>query len=505
MGRGSSRQVPFGATAMMSTQRAVREYGLRPGFDLVDVKRCGLPVFRLTVEAITLRRQNLPTIQEFVLKSLIIEDATAAEVAAMLGLGIRHVEDNLTRLLFEQLVAELSDPRSNIKYHVTDLGKERLESGQSRPQDETLVFDYDLLLQSPVKLIDAQVEGAKEARQGGNLLLPAASLDPPSLDALTLNTLGQVVRRIGGKEFQRQILGLRRILRHQMMFRPATGLLFRNRVNGDLELGLVVDDKLSERHEVEFSRTGGLKKAGFIKGSWSEDTGRIRAFIGANVWSKIADDQAETVKSKLRQLGQERVELVEMHERKRRSRDKLKSHQLRTVEDLDRQIAALTAQLDELPLRSLSPSELESLFKDALEYTESELIVSIDAVEHEGMSRQVVSQLGKLAERATVEIMTNESIDSIPTGEKGTFEPGVQLWSLANVNRRITLTERGSELHGLSIVVRDRRLAIISAGPIVKPADRQPHFRVQTAYVTSDPDIVELVRQKLGNGVPIAV
>ncbi|MBY5370961.1 hypothetical protein [Rhizobium leguminosarum] len=490
---------------MMSTQRAVREYGLRPGFDLVDVKKCGLPVFRLTVEAITLRRQNLPTIQEFVLKSLMIEDATASEIAAMLGLGIRHVEDNLTRLLFEQLVAELADPLSKIKYHVTDLGRERLESGQSRPQDETLVFDYDLLLQSPVKLIDAQVEGAKEARNDGTLLLPAASLDPPSLDALALNTLGQVVRRIGGKEFQKQILGLRRVLRHQMMFRPATGLLFRNRVTADLELGLVVDDKLSERHEVEFSRTGGLKKAGFIKGSWSEDTGRVRAFIGGNIWSKIADDQAEAVKSKLRQLGQERVELVEMHERKRRSRDKLKSHQLRTVEDLDRQISASTAQLDELPLRSMSPSELEFLFKDVLEHTESELIVSIDAVEHQGISRQVVSQLGKLAERARVEIMTNDAINSIPTGEKGAFEPGVQLWTLANVNRRLALTERGSEFHGLSIVVADRKRAIIAAGPILKPAGPRPHFRVQAAYVTSDPDIVELVRQKLGNGVPVAV
>ncbi|MDX0537064.1 hypothetical protein GOC55_27020 [Sinorhizobium medicae] len=490
---------------MMSIQRAVREFGLRPGFDLVDVKKCGLPVFRLTVEAITLRRQNLPTIQEFILKSLMIEDATAVEIAAMLGLAVRHVEENLTRLLFEQLVAETSDPLSKIKYRMTDLGKERLESGQSWPQDETLVFDYDLLLQSPVKLTDAQVEGAKGARQDGTLLLPAASLDPPGLETLPLNTLSQAVRRIGGKEFQKQILGLRRILRHQMMFRPATGLLFRNRVTGDLELGLVVDDKLSERHEIEFSRTGGLKKAGFIKGSWSEDSGRIRAFLGGSIWSKIADDQAEAVQLKLRQLGRERVELVEMHERKRRSRDKLKGHPLQTVDDLDRQIAALTVQLDGLPLRSVSPPELGNLFKDALEHTESELIVSIDAVEQEGMTRQIVGQLGKLAEHTSVVIMTNDPIDSKPIGEKGKFEPGVQLWSLANVNRRLVLSERGSELHSLSFLVRDRRLAVIAAGPIVKPADRRPHFRVRTAYVTNDLDIVELVRQKLGNGVPVVV
>lgn len=290
-----------------------------------------------------------------------------------------------------------------------------------------------------------------------------------------------------------------------MMFRPATGLLFRNRLSGEMELGVIVDDKLSERHEIEFSRTGGLKKAGFIKGSWSEDTSRIRAFLGASAWSKVADDQAEAVQWRMRELGRERTELVEMHERKRRSRDKLKAHHLQTVEDLDRQIAASRAQLDGLPLRSVSPSELATLLRDALEHTESELIFSIDAVEQEGMTRQVVGQLGKVAERAVVEIRTNDPIDPMPIGEKGTFEPGVELWSLANLNRRMTLAERGSELHGLSVVVRDRRLAIIAAGSIVKPVDRRPHFRVQTAYVTSDPDIVDLVRQKLGSGVPLVV
>lgn len=489
----------------MSAQRAVREFGLRPGFDLVDVKKCGLPVFRLTVEAITLRRQHLPTIQEFILKCLMIEDAAAVEIAAMLGLTAKHVEESLTRLLFDQLVSETTNPRTKITYHLTDLGKERLESGQSRPQDETLVFDYDLLFQSPVKLTDAQVTSAKEARQDGTLLLPAVSLDPPCLQTLPLNTLGQMVRRIGGKEFQKQILGLRRILRHPLMFRPATGLLFRNRLTGDLELGLVVDDKLSELHEIGFSRTGGLKKAGFIKGSWSEGTGRIRAFLGDSAWSRLADDQAEAVQSKLRQLSKERTELVEMHERKRRSRDKLKSHQLQTVEELDRQVAASTAQLDGITLRSISPSELGSLFRDVLEHTESELLFSIDAIEQEGMTRQVVSQLEKLAERASVEISTNDPIGPMPIGEKGKFEPAVQLWALANLNRRLTLAQRGSELRGLSVVVSDRRMAIIATGPVVRQIDRRPHFRIHSAYVTNDPHIVQFVRQKLGNGGPAVV
>jgi len=490
---------------MISIQRAVRDFGLRPGFDLVDVKKCGLPIFRLTVEAITLRRQSLPTIQEFILKSLMIEDATAIEIATMLGLAGRHIEDNLARLMMEQLVSETTDPLGGIRYRLTDLGKERLESGQSRPQDETLVFDYDLLFQAPIKLADAQVETSKEARQDGTVLVPPSTLDPPDLRTLPLNTLGQVVRRIGGKEFEKQILGLRRTLRHQMMFRPATGLLFRNRLSGDLELGLVVDDKLSERHEIEFSRTGGLKKAGFIKGSWSEDTSRIRTFLGPSAWAKVADDQAEAIQLRLKELAKERTELVEMHERKRRSRVKLKGHHLQTVDDLDRQIVAMKAQLDALPLRAVSPLELGSLLRDVLDHTENELILSIDEVDQEGMSRQIVSQLGKLVEHAAVEMKTNQPINPMPIGEKGKFEPGVQLWSLANLHRRLTLSERGSELHGLSILVKDRRLAIIAAGPIFKSADRRPHFRIQTAYVTNDLDIIGLVRKKLENGAPVVV
>ncbi|MCW5707238.1 hypothetical protein [Shinella sp.] len=207
--------------------------------------------------------------------------------------------------------------------------------------------------------------------------------------------------------------------------------------------------------------------------------------------------------STLRELAKERTELVEMHERKRRSREKLKAHHLQTVEDLDRQIVTMKAQLDAAPLRAISPSELGNLLRDALEHTEREFILSIDAVEQETMSRQIVSQLGKLAEHAFVAIKTNHPIDPTRIGEKGKFEPGVQLWSLANLHRRLTLSERGSELHGLSILVKDRRLAIIAAGPILKSLDRQPHLRVQAAYVTSDLDIIELVCQKLENGAPI--
>ncbi|ARO32409.1 hypothetical protein NXC14_PA00120 (plasmid) [Rhizobium sp. NXC14] len=70
------------------------------------------------------------------------------------------------------------------------------------------------------------------------------------------------------------------------------------------------------------------------------------------------------------------------------------------------------------------------------------------------MSRQIVSQIGKLVEHAAVEIKTNQPINPMPIGERGKFEPGVQLWSLANLHRRLTLSERGSELHGLSILIK---------------------------------------------------
>lgn len=84
--------------------------------------------------------------------------------------------------------------------------------------------------------------------------------------------------------------------------------------------GLVVDDKLSQLQDIELSRTGGLKKVGLIKGSWSEDTSRIRTFLWPSAWAKIANDQAEAIQSRLKELAKEGTELVEMHEWKRRSR-----------------------------------------------------------------------------------------------------------------------------------------------------------------------------------------
>ncbi|MBY5487104.1 hypothetical protein E0H36_25760 [Rhizobium leguminosarum bv. viciae] len=482
---------------MISFQRAVREFGHRSGYDLVDVKRCGLPVFRLTVEAITLRRQTLPTIQEFILKSLLVGEDTSSGAAALLGLEIKLVEENISRMTMDQMISEVAETIGQPRFQVTELGKERLLHGQNKPHDETLVFDFDALCNSPVKLSGGQIETAKQLRQDQAVLLQPPSLDPPNLQSLPLHTIGQAVRRISGKEFDKQILGLRRILRSQMMFRPAIGLLFRSRASGDVELGLVVDDKLSETHEIEFSRAGGIKKTGFVRGSWANDCSRIRTWIGDYLWSKVADEQAETLLLKLNHFTKDRIDLIEKHERKRRGRSKLRAQDLRSVEDLDREVLSVRQQLDAIPLRFTSTLEVDALLREALENSERELVISIDGFDALGMSRQIVHQISNLVETVKVEIETDDLIHPEPTGAKGEFEPSVQLWSLASLQRRLNLSQRASSMSGLSIIVRDRSSALITTRSLFKSPDGRPTFRIQTAYVTKDPIVITAIVQKL--------
>jgi hypothetical protein len=48
----------------------LRRYDNRSGFDLVSCQEVGLPVYKITVEALTQVRKPIPPIEEYILKAI---------------------------------------------------------------------------------------------------------------------------------------------------------------------------------------------------------------------------------------------------------------------------------------------------------------------------------------------------------------------------------------------------------------------------------------------------
>ena len=92
----------------MSPEEVARAHQFREGFTLVDYGEVGLPVFRLTIEAITTTQRTLPTIHEFVMRCLSLGESREETIARMLGLRPEVVVGAVNALVAEGLVARQS-------------------------------------------------------------------------------------------------------------------------------------------------------------------------------------------------------------------------------------------------------------------------------------------------------------------------------------------------------------------------------------------------------------
>ncbi len=54
----------------MSPEDIARRFEHRSGYDLIDYAPVALPIYRLSVEAVTMVHKELPPIKEFVMRSL---------------------------------------------------------------------------------------------------------------------------------------------------------------------------------------------------------------------------------------------------------------------------------------------------------------------------------------------------------------------------------------------------------------------------------------------------
>jgi hypothetical protein len=138
---------------------AARLFDTREGFDPVDFAEVGLPIFRLTVEAATLARQDMATIHEFVLGAIVLGETQTMPIARLLGLTEDDIREALEFLQDEKSVDVVVDTEH---FQVTELGSERLRSGERIPRTETLVFDFDGIRRRPLKLATENLLRPKE-------------------------------------------------------------------------------------------------------------------------------------------------------------------------------------------------------------------------------------------------------------------------------------------------------------------------------------------------------
>lgn len=253
---------------------AARRFGRRDGFDLVSFREVGLPVYRLNTTAIVTAEQPLPEMQAFVLRSIDAGLDEIEDITGFLGLEPGDLDDVLFSLVAEGLLRLRSDSgRSSERPVLTEKGTRAAETLRTaQTLERTFLVDYDGLLRVPVARRGGAVRPRALREQGAIEIAPSPP-KKPSVEALDLGVVESVLRETRDLPRSHLLLELVRVNRADTLFVPGVLLVFRARVGDEVQVGFVVDGRLSEPHELAFAAAQGPERLGLL----ARDGGLIEA------------------------------------------------------------------------------------------------------------------------------------------------------------------------------------------------------------------------------------
>jgi phosphatidylserine/phosphatidylglycerophosphate/cardiolipin synthase-like enzyme len=244
---------------------AARRHGRRDGFDLVSFREVGLPIYRLNTTAIVTADQPLPEMQAFVLRTVDAGLDAIEDITGFLGLEPGDLDDVLFSLAAEGLLRVTSEPgRPSERLVLSEKGVRATETLRTaQTLERTFLVDYDGLLRTPVPRRREAIRPRALREQGAIEIAPSPP-KKPSVEALDLGVVESVLRQTRDLPRSHLLLELVCVNRADTLFVPAVILVFRARVGDEVQVGFVVDGRLSEDHELAFAASQGPERLGLL-------------------------------------------------------------------------------------------------------------------------------------------------------------------------------------------------------------------------------------------------
>lgn len=471
----------------MSPEEAARTYQFRDGFELVDYAEVGLPIFRLTIESITLAQRVLPTIHEFSMRSLGLGEGTSDDVARTLGLKGDVISAALASLVDEALITRVPNGLGETLFRLTDAGENRLhELVQEVPQEETIVIDYDATRRTPVRLAgDEVLKGAELRGYGAIEIRPYPSEPPPVTDLSVLDV--SKVRRQYGDESRRTILALKRIARRGNLFREAVALVFAANKGREVQIAFAVGDRLSDPHEHAFAEHGGPKKMGFIKSvnatAWRR---RLERFVGAELLKEMPEPEvlASARKEEVDAFAEVSSLAPAFSELRRRGQHGGEAAD--AFGAAQQRLLLAKHELNSFKVRPLACFEQSELLDEALARANQTLFISTVGIQPPILNGFRLRALDELADKG-VSIRIETALNPPSTPRPDQYDPFFELIRRAEARKLELATVR----RPFFFLIADGELAVISNRPFFGDSTRRTSFMRVEGLVTRDRRVIE--------------
>ena len=240
---------------MKPAEIAERFADARSGMALLDYCEVGLPCWRVLARCEVLARKPISTIDETIMRAVVLGVDEVSELELMLGLDEAVLESAIVGLIADDRLQSAPDDRVEL----TEIGQRVLvEAVEIVSREQVVPFDYDGLLRRPI-LADELLE-PRRLRERGLREVPPFPARPPDVAELRgcRQEMIRLLRGLGdGRDQESQLLAIRGFDRRDRMYRPAVALLFAPLGSrGRAEIAFAVEDELSVEHEAAGANAG---------------------------------------------------------------------------------------------------------------------------------------------------------------------------------------------------------------------------------------------------------
>ncbi len=476
----------------MKPEEVAQRYAYsRAGFDLIGYAEVGLPVYRLTILALTLRHKKISPLEEFVLRSLSTGLINIGEVSAFLGIKQTVVESILVNLYRSEDITLSGEPGTREQLlKLTQKGLKTLETTLSvTPEERSLQIHFDGLLRTPVSLPRELLYSYKELRNEGMIEIQPLPATLPQLKDISLTDFEKIIRQTSRRidENRIDILALKNMEKRPRFYRPGIALKYLSKDKQSLQIAFVIDGRISEDHEKAFALKDGPRKSGYLFTTpiLSEDISEV---ISKDIAGLPTLDQVKVEELKLSLIdAQKEIDRATIDFENADTQEKKAAAELIRQEATARAKSSREA-LQDLPIRWLSVYDHPPILEKALTDSQERLMIISPWITEQVVDSDFLDKLKTLLNR-DVQIYIGYGISN-KIDKKNNESSILELRALEKRYPNLSLINIG-HTHA-KVLISDRSFVVVSSFNWLSfRGDPNRTFRDEQGVLISHPAKIE--------------
>jgi hypothetical protein len=387
----------------MDNADIARRFSERPGFELVSYREAALPLFRMNLEVLVLEAEDVPPIQEFVLRAVAAGLTDIESIHGFLGIQEAVVTRAAAALMHSDdlvLTGGAAEDRRH-RMALTRKGSKTVEAAQLVQAVELPIPVFvDGLTRRIVSVTGRGLHAyrASIAADRGLVEIPASPRRKPRFEEIPADEVkSMLVRETLGRRSRREIVGVVGVGRTTRFARDALALAFRAKKGGEMQVSFVVDGRLSEAHDAAFERAQSNSLRVLAPELWKDAERVIAEALPPGVHKSAAPREESIELDRIRaDAALKRQELRDA----RSDEDGAETLRVRVEEAERREREALEA-LNALSVRHVEVYAHREYLDRALDEATARLMIISPWIRAEVVDKEFVAKLRNVLDRGT--------------------------------------------------------------------------------------------------------